>query len=243
MLRWLPVLLLVVASASMTQAQSSKVPVPPTLPCGSLSEHGVVIATSDVPQSFPDKRYTSDDAHPLSDGVTNLPPLASSYPFNGGGHADLQDVTANCQQILSQVTVAEISVHVNAKLSAHAGHCCSGFNPGGVVNFSPEWASTFVLPGTPASNRWNIQLAFSVAKIGAHARCQWLMDGIKQADLPISTGSKASALSVLPGNHTMDISCTADDFHVDARPGNVGWEHDASGQDSISLTWVVVKTQ
>lgn len=235
-----PLLFAVIAAVFTAGAQNAKTPVPPTLPCGSVTENGLVIATSDVPSSFPDKRYQSVAPNTLAEGMTALPALASDYPYNGDGHAKLYNVSAQCQPNSIGVTNAALQIDITASLWAKAGHCCGGFNPGGVVNFSPVWTSIFTFPGT---DTWKIQLKYYVVKSGVNPRCQWSIDGNQQFQLSLSTNSTVQALGIKPGTHVMSVACTANDYHVDARPGNGGWNHQVSATDSIQLNWTVIENQ
>lgn len=238
-----PILLIVFISvASTVGAQTSKTPVPPTLSCGSLAQSSTVIAVSDSP-GFPDQRHDSSAApFPLSEGITKLPSLSSDYTNNGGGGAQLMNVFAQCQHGPSAVTNASLQVSISGTLWARAGHCCSGRNPGGVVNFGPAWTSSFVLPGTMGTNTWNIKLSYFISKSGVNAKCTWDLDARKQFPLSLSSNSTIQALSISPGTHIMSVVCRADDFNVDARPGNVGWENQSSATDSIKMSWTVVKS-
>lgn len=239
-----PILVIVfVAAACTVGAQTSKAPVPPTLPCGSLAQNSTVIAVSDSP-SFPDQRHDSSAAQlPLTTGITAIPSLSSDYTNNGGGDARLFNVFAQCQPGFAAITNATLQVSIFATLWARAGHCCSGRNPGGVVNFAPVWTSSFVLPGTTGTDTWNIRLSYSISKSGVHATCFWNLDTSKQFRLSLSSNSIAQALSISPGTHIMSVVCRADDFNIDARPGNVGWDNQSSATDSIKMAWTVVESE
>lgn len=231
-----------ITGISVAGAQNLKSPVPPTLPCGSLNENGLVIAVSDVPSSFPDQRHDSSAAVALSEGTTTLPSLESDYTNNGGGHAKLSNASAQCQHGAQHTTAAALQLRISADLWAKAGHCCPGSNPGGVVNFSPAWISNFTLPGTLGTDTWNIQLAYSITKSGISPRCDWIIDAMKQIPLSLSSNSIANDLSIAPGTHTMSVFCTAENYHVDARPGG-GWDHESSATDSVQMSWTVVKSE
>jgi hypothetical protein len=212
---------------------------PPTMPCGTINENSFAIAVSDDPGRA-DKRFDAKSDVTLVDGQTAMPGLFSEYTNNGGGQAKLGNASVNCSQINSQKTIASKSIAIRADLWAKAGHCCSGRNPGGVVNFSPEWTSTFQLPGAIGHNRWTVRLDSSVVKSGSKARCEWSLNGVKQSDLSAS-GNSTNSVAVAPGSHAVKVSCTADDFHVDARPGG-GWDHEASAKDTVNLVWTLSRT-
>lgn len=232
----LPVFALTVSIAG---AQRSNTPALPTLSCGSITENGLVIAVAGDP-GHPDNSATSTNTIQLSNGATSLPSLHKDWNGDGNGSADLNSVSANCTLVPPGVTNATVSVNITAQLSARAADCCGGHNGGGVVNFSPQWTAVFNLPPPEAGNHWLIRLSFDAVKSGVHPGCQWTMNGAKQADLPVSTSYDTSSGPVPPGNYAINVSCTADNYHVDARPPG-GWGHVANATDTIKMTWTAVQ--
>lgn len=187
---------------------------PASVQCGQINPHLRTDAESDQP--WAPNYGTYDQLVLLRQGTQ--PAFASTgtgWPSNGGGAVTLS-ADASCNLLSSTRTAASTVVDFVFRNTSTAGHCCSGFNPGGKGHAEPQWSTSIYLPGDPLRHVWTVHLLPSLAD----ATCKFSFDGIDEN--PAGDGSVSTTTA--PGTHLVAASCTT--VERGSYPP-AGWNHQA----------------
>lgn len=203
---------------------------PASIPCGSINPKLNAIAYSDDPGRGP-KSDTRDGWISIPAGdQSGLSSVAEDYTNNGNGHATAA-LDTSCTQLITTQTEVLTIMRIKPHLWAKAGHCCSGFGPGGEAAANPQWKTTITLPGNADKAHWHLTITPSISTAFPARTCSLQLDG----GMPLTINSTPVPTFELTAGvpHLIEEQCTSSK-PWGVRPGN--WDTEGTVKEDVDLT-------
>jgi hypothetical protein len=201
---------------------------PAIVPCGKVKPNLKAVAFSDDPGRGP-KTGTAVDWVQIPVGEAGLGSTFEEYHLNGGGDATAS-LTSSCTELTATQTDAVTILRLRPSMHATAGHCCSGFGPGGEAAADPEWQTTVALAGDPSRQHWHFSTEYTIATNLPARVCAMVIDGHTS---PLTLNSSTTIANELsPGSHLVEVHCSSQ-AGWGSRPGN--WNTIRTADEDLTL--------
>jgi hypothetical protein len=206
---------------------------PPDSGCGQINPHMTATAYSDIdptpPSAFPPKTNSTDrwiDV-PLGNS-TSTATDGSEYHNNGGGSISMS-MDSMCALLPGTEDSQTIVLSFKTHTQAQAGHCCSGFSPGGDGTTNPEWAGVIHLRGHDPNDDWDVSIRLSTTELGPSPTCNIQLDGKDKGES--ANADVIEKFDLKPVDHLLDVSCK--EGRIGARPG--AWNSTLSADEDMQV--------